>query len=134
MNVNGTIYSKGHVSTTSDRDLKVNLERIPDALRKVEQLTGYTYNRIDRNGERETGLVAQEVQAVLPEVVHRHDAHLSIAYGNMAGIFVESIKALSVKVDALQKEIEFLKAQLNKCLVFVMTPLIKKHVCVPITP
>jgi len=113
MNVNGTIYSKGHVSTTSDRDLKVNLERIPDALRKVEQLTGYTYNRIDRNGERETGLVAQEVQAVLPEVVHRHDAHLSIAYGNMAGIFVESIKALSVKVDALQKEIEFLKAQLN---------------------
>jgi len=110
--VNGRIYSNGHVSTTSDRELKINLERIPEPLEKIQKISGYTYNRIDRGGERETGLVAQEVQAILPEVVFKDDASsfLSIAYGSMAGLFVESIKALTEKVEALQKEVAVLKA------------------------
>jgi hypothetical protein len=112
MNVDGTIYSKGHVSTTSDRTLKTNFEVIQNPLEKIQKISGYTYDRIDRNGERETGLVAQEVQSILPEVVVKNsDDLLSIAYGNMAGLFVESIKALTQKVEDLQKEIEILKSQ-----------------------
>jgi hypothetical protein len=104
----GTVFSKGSFITTSDRAVKVNLEPIPDALDKVTSLTGYTYDRTD-TGKREAGLVAQEVMSVLPEVVNTSEPLMSIAYGNIASLFVEAIKDLKNKVATLEDEVAYLR-------------------------
>ena len=111
-NFGGNVVAAGNVTAYSDRKLKDNLEVIPNALAKVSTLTGYTYDRIDVDGSRQSGLIAQDVQKVLPEVINT-DVHpdtkeetLTVAYGNMVGLLVESIKELNTKVDDLQKQLE----------------------------
>jgi hypothetical protein len=112
VNVNGTVFSQGSFVTTSDKTVKIDLTPIKEPLERVEKINGYTYLRVD-TGKRETGLVAQEVLDILPEVVNASSDSplLSIAYGNMAGLFVEAIKELHTKVQRLEKEVAELKRQ-----------------------
>jgi hypothetical protein len=98
------ITASGTITAFSDRSLKENLNQIPNALEKVQQLTGYTFNRID-SGERQTGLIAQDVQKVLPEAV-MEGKHLSVAYGNLVGLLVEAIKELNAKVTSLEEKLK----------------------------
>lgn len=80
------------------------------ALEKVLNLRGVYYNRISNEDKtREIGVIAQEVQKVLPEVVGESDELLSVSYGNMAGLFIESIKDLKAEIDILKAEIAELK-------------------------
>jgi hypothetical protein len=104
MDMSGNLTMANNVAAYSDRRLKTNLEPITDALEKVQSLTGYTYTRID-NGQRQTGLVAQDVQEVLPEAVMDDGKHLSLAYGNMVGLLVEAIKAQQARIDALERRL-----------------------------
>jgi hypothetical protein len=104
MDMSGNLTMANNVAAYSDRRLKTNLEPITDALEKVQSLTGYTYTRID-NGQRQTGLVAQDVQEVLPEAVMDDGEHLSLAYGNMVGLLVEAIKAQQARIDALERRL-----------------------------
>ena len=96
----GNTTFPGNVTAYSDINLKTDLEVIPDALEKVSQLSGYTYTRKD-TGSRDTGLVAQEVQKVLPEAVIEGE-HLSLAYGNIVGLLVEAIKELKAEIESLK--------------------------------
>jgi hypothetical protein len=58
-------------------------------------LTGYTFDRNDIEAPRQTGVIAQEVQKVLPEaVIENHDGILAVAYGNMMGLMIEGMKEL----------------------------------------
>lgn len=101
----GNTTSTGNVTAYSDIRLKKDIELIPDALDKVCALRGVTYERID-SGERQTGVIAQEVQAVLPEAVMvgaDEDATLSVAYGNLVGLLIEAIKELKAEVDVLKQ-------------------------------
>lgn len=91
----------GNVTAYSDRRLKKDFEVIPNALAKVNTLTGYNFTRLD-SGERHTGLIAQDVQAVLPEAVIENEGHLALAYGNMVGLLVEAIKELKREIDGLK--------------------------------
>lgn len=110
---NGTVYARGSFITTSDRSVKTDLTPIPCALEKVSRLNGYTYYRTD-TGKREAGLVAQEVQRVLPEVVSSIDSPLmSISYGNIACLFVEAIKELKNKIECLEAEVATLKTRFH---------------------
>jgi DNA gyrase/topoisomerase IV subunit A len=96
--------------------LKKDLVKINGALDKVRQLTGFTYTRID-NGERQTGLLAQDVQKVLPEAVIENSDEmktLSVAYGNLAGLLVESIKEVDDKLEAKIKKLEDVIASQQK--------------------
>lgn len=104
----GNFTANGNVTAYSDIRLKKDIRVIPDALAKVEQLSGVTYERID-SGERQTGLIAQEVQKVLPEAVSGDDM-LSVAYGNLVGLLIEAIKELNHKVDKQAREIAELRA------------------------
>lgn len=100
------LYSDGEVTSTSDIRVKRELVVVSDALHKVGALNGYTYKRTDcAANKRCAGLIAQEVQAVLPEVVKEEPdtGLLSIAYGNLACLFVEAIKELHVRVAALER-------------------------------
>ena len=98
LDVDGTIYSSGDVIMFSDERKKTNIETIPNALDKVLQLRGVTFGKLDDSGRRHSGVIAQEVEKVLPEVVYTaEDGTKSVAYGNMIGILIEAIKELAQK-------------------------------------
>ncbi len=96
----GSIVASGNITAYSDINLKTDLVKISSALDKVSQLTGYTFTRKD-TGERQVGLIAQDVQKVLPEAVLDGE-HLSLAYGNLVGLLVEAIKELKSEIDSLK--------------------------------
>jgi hypothetical protein len=99
----GDFTATGNVTAYSDIRVKVNIAVIPDALNKVQQLSGYTFDRTDSRTPRQSGVIAQEVQLVLPEVVvANNEGHLSVAYGNMVGLLIEAIKELKDEVDELK--------------------------------
>jgi hypothetical protein len=110
------IWTSGNVTAYSDIRVKTNLEVIPNALEKVKQLNGYTFDRTDvkydEDGEplvpiRQTGVVAQEVLKVLPEAVTGDEEnHYSVAYGNMVGLLIEAIKEQQAQIDELKSRLE----------------------------
>lgn len=97
----GNFTATGNVTANSDIRLKTDLTKIEGALEKVCAINGYTYTRKD-TGARQTGVVAQEVQKVLPEAVMDNGEHFSVAYGNMVGLLIEAIKELKAEVDQLK--------------------------------
>ena len=102
----GSILAAGDIAAFSDERLKTNITKIDDALNKVQQLNGYTFDRIDIEGSRQTGVIAQEVLKVLPEAVFgTEDSTYSVAYGNMIGLMIEAIKELNAKVEDLQNQL-----------------------------
>ena len=99
--VSGAITAGGNITAFSDARLKENVETIEGALDKVSQMRGVMY---DKDGERGTGVIAQEMQQVMPEVVMdsgRGD-YLSVAYGNIVGVLIESIKELKAEIEELK--------------------------------
>jgi len=99
-----TLTAVGDITAFSDIRLKTNLQTIPDAIAKVMSLTGYTYERTD-TGVRQTGVIAQEVQRVLPEAVFDTGETLSVAYGNMVGLLIEAIKQQQGQIKELREEL-----------------------------
>ena len=96
----GVVTAPNFVSS-SDARLKSDVETIVDALALVSALRGV---RFTMDGSRQIGVIAQEVEAVLPEVV-RADAdtgQLSVAYGNITGLLIEAVKELSARVAELE--------------------------------
>jgi hypothetical protein len=101
---NGVVTGSDIVAT-SDARVKTDLVRIENALDKVEQLAGYTFKRTDlpEDHARMTGLIAQDVDKVLPEAVVEADGKLSVSYGSMMGLIVEAINELRAEVQELKK-------------------------------
>ena len=98
LDVNGTIYASGDLIAFSDERKKTNIEPIPNALEKVLQLRGVTFDKIDGDDRRHAGVIAQEVEKVLPEVVYTDkDGMKSVAYGNVIGLLIEAIKEIKEK-------------------------------------
>lgn len=109
LHADGAITSNADITafnSASDRKLKENIERIDNALDKVGTLAGYTFNYKGRE-EKMSGLMADEVSEVLPEVVYEFDGeNKAIRYGNMMGLIVEAINELRVDVEYLREKIE----------------------------
>ena len=110
------IWTSGNVTAYSDIAVKTNLVRIPNALEKVCSINGYTYERTDYIKDledpeapdvlRQAGVVAQEIEKVLPEVVSGKDGNKAVAYGNIVALLIESIKELKDEVDELKKQLK----------------------------
>ena len=107
---NGNFISPGDVTAFSDIRLKDNILPINNALDKVSQITGITYTLKDSSDKkRHTGVIAQEVEKVLPEaVLYNNDDEktMSVAYGNMVGLLIEAIKELKQEIVELKKKIQ----------------------------
>jgi len=100
--VTGKIYASDDIVAFSDARYKRDISPIADSLNKVRSLVGVLYT--DSNGNRKTGLLAQDVQTVLPEAVSTDEAgNLALAYGNLVGLLVEAVKELTTRVHELEK-------------------------------
>lgn len=95
LSVAGSITSSGAITAYSDARLKSDVVQITDALDLVQNLRGVKYIK---NGVREIGVIAQEIETVLPEVVLDGE-YKSVAYGNIIAVLIEAIKELNKKVD-----------------------------------
>ena len=90
------------IRTPSDVKLKENITPIAGALSKVLNLNGVYYEWSDSarfGSQQEVGFIAQEVQAVVPEVVRGGGDYLSLNYGNLTAVLAGAIKELNGKVD-----------------------------------
>ncbi|MDA8817089.1 tail fiber domain-containing protein, partial [Alphaproteobacteria bacterium] len=96
----------GNVTAYSDKRLKEEIKVIENAVEKVKEIRGVTYKDIETKINR-TGVIAQEVEKVLPEAVTKHEetGMLSVAYGNMVGLLIESVKELTERVETLEKKL-----------------------------
>jgi hypothetical protein len=114
--VRSNIYAGGDIYAyyTSDETLKTNIVKIDSALAKVNSLEGITFNWNEVAEEklqkdvnvREAGVIAQQVQAVLPEVVKtREDGTLAVKYEQMVPLLIEAIKELTSQVKDLQNQL-----------------------------
>jgi hypothetical protein len=109
----GNLTATGNVSAFSDSRLKNDVLRITDPLSKIQKIGGYTFTRKDlAQNVRYAGVIAQEVREVLPEVVQEEkNGFLSVSYGNMAALFVESIKELAAQVAELTEKVQTLASR-----------------------
>ncbi|MFL1896776.1 tail fiber domain-containing protein [Aquimarina sp. 2-A2] len=102
----GALSIDGALSQNSDIRLKENITPITNALSKVKGLNGVTYNKIGET-KNEIGLIAQNVQDFVPEVITERDDEmktLTVAYQNLVGLLVEAIKELELRVEVLENK------------------------------
>lgn len=113
--VGGSIYASGNITAfygaPSDARLKENVRTIENALDKVKQISGVLYDwtaEAQPKGlaKEDTGVIAQDVQKVLPEVVTTTaDGFLGVRYEKLAGLIIEAIKELSDQVEDIKKKL-----------------------------
>ena len=109
--ITGALAVDGNITAyyTSDINLKDNIRPIESALFKVQQINGVTFDwnekssKIQQDKGHDVGLIAQEVEKVLPEVVVlRPDGIMAIQYEKVVPLLVESIKELTKRVEELE--------------------------------
>ena len=92
--VSGTLTAT-EVTATSDERLKSDIKTIDNALDKVMNMRGVSFTK---QAEKGIGVIAQEVEKIIPEVVHTNE-YKSVAYGNLVGVLIEAIKDLKQELD-----------------------------------
>ncbi len=113
----GNIVATGEIVSYTETKLKKNIEPIDNALNIIEGLRGMRYDwRRDEFKEyrlpegRQVGFLAEDVEAVLPEIVrHDNNGHGMVAYNKITVVLVEAIKELRAENDELRKRIEQLE-------------------------
>jgi len=99
-----------NLTQTSDERLKENIQTVSAALDKVMQLRGVSFDWRD-GPDSGLGVVAQEVEAVVPEMVHTgDDGYKSVRYSQISALLIEAMKEQQAHIEALEAEVETLKA------------------------
>jgi hypothetical protein len=106
LNVAGSIVAAGNVTAYSDIRVKANVETIPSALNKIDHIRGVTYTRtdLDDKEQRYAGVIAQEIEAVLPEAVRDLGNIKAVDYNATIALLIEAVKELSLKVKTLEEK------------------------------
>jgi len=101
-------------ATFSSRRWKTNIQTLHDALAKIEQLRGVSYD-LKANGQHEVGVIAEEVGAVVPEVVtwekNGKDAQ-SVDYGRLTALLIEATKEQQALIQRQQEQIKVQQEQI----------------------
>ncbi len=99
--------------STSDQRLKENVTPIENALEKVKTLTGVEFDWKEETAHvhgyhgHDVGIIAQDVQAVLPEAVRTNDSgYLSVRYEKMIALLIEANKELAARVELLEQKLK----------------------------
>ena len=110
----GDFHADGDViaystTTPSDERLKENVKVIENPLEKLDQLRGVTFDWIDREDKRSGGIIAQELEKVMPELVREvdslknEDSFKAVDYNGLIGLLIEAVKELSDKCNNCKK-------------------------------
>ena len=102
-NFEGSVTASADVIAYSDARLKENVKTLDG--NKVLQMRGVSFDRKD-TGVSSSGVIAQELQKVAPELVSDDDGTLGVAYGNLTGYLIEAIKEQQKQIDELKKIIK----------------------------
>lgn len=102
--VQGSIMATGNVTSLSDARAKADVLPIERALERVSALSGYTF---EMAGQRRTGLLSQEMQAVIPELFV--DSSMSIAYENAVALAIEALREIAAKLISLRERLRSLQ-------------------------
>lgn len=94
----GNLVATGNVTAFSDKDLKSGVKTISGALDLVCSMRGVSFTRKD-TGDQSVGVIAQEMEEVLPQVVIHEGKYKSVNYGAIVGPLIEAIKELRAIVD-----------------------------------
>ena len=105
----GNLVAGGTVTANSDKKLKTDIRTIENALDKVLSLRGVEFTRID-TGDNQIGVIAQEVEEIIPEVVYPKSAPdyetKSVAYANLVGLLIEAVKEQNQRIVELERKLE----------------------------
>jgi hypothetical protein len=111
LNVAGSIVAAGNVTAYSDIRVKDNVENITDAIGKLNQIRGVTYTRTDLDDKqrRFAGVIAQEIEQVLPEAVFDNGKVKAVDYNATIALLIEAVKEQQGQINELKLTIEQLK-------------------------
>jgi hypothetical protein len=110
-NDGANLVSSGSITATeflysSDARLKDNITRLTGALDKVKDLEGVSFNW-KKDGQPEIGLIAQEVEKTMPElVVTGSDGLKAVKYGNVVALLIEAVKEQQAEIDTLKAQVK----------------------------
>ena len=100
----GTFTASGDVVAFSDEKLKDNIQTLDGS--KVFDMRGVSFNRNDQDSKLSSGVIAQELEDIAPELIHEsEDGTKGVAYGNTVGYLIEAIKLLKAEVDDLKRQL-----------------------------
>ena len=104
-NTTGGILSSTVFTSTSDITKKTNIQNIKNAVDLTKQINGVKFDWKE-NGTSSAGVIAQEVEKVLPEIVHANDEGIkSVNYNGVVGLLVEAIKEQQQEINSLKEMI-----------------------------
>ena len=93
----------GDVNSTSDINLKKDIEVVDSSTEMLNQLRGVKFTWKE-NDEKSVGVIAQEVEAILPELVKGEEGDKSVNYSGLVGVLIEAVKELSARVEELENK------------------------------
>jgi len=104
LQVNGNVLANGFYYSSDER-LKENIVQIDNAISIVESLEGVSFNWKE-NGEESIGLIANDVEKILPEIVSTdNQGYKSIQYANLVAVLIEAVKEQQKQIDELQEKL-----------------------------
>ena len=95
-------------NSTSDINLKENVKIIDNAVDKVNSISGITFNWKETK-KPSAGVIAQEVEKVLPEIVHENDGNKTLNYNGLIGLLIEAVKEQQEEINNLKTRLERLE-------------------------
>ena len=112
---NGSIQYSGSITDVSDKRLKENIVKIDNSISKIQNIDGVYFNMIGSD-KRELGVLAQDVQKVLPEsvnVIDVENGYLGVDYISLVPVLIEAVKEQQIQIENLEKELQDLKYLTN---------------------
>jgi hypothetical protein len=97
----GTLTVGGDLNSGSDERLKKNIETIENALETIENLRGVRFNWKE-SGRPSLGVIAQELEEVIPELVSG-DENKTVTYNGLIAVVIEALKELNERVKVLEE-------------------------------
>ncbi len=101
VDVDGTFTSSGDVVAYSDERLKTDVQTLDGS--KVYNMRGVSFTKDNKKG---SGVIAQELEKIAPELVNNNSQFKAVAYGNITGYLIEAIKELKSEIEQLKKQIK----------------------------
>jgi hypothetical protein len=103
LNIYGNIGITGNLLTTSDERIKTNIKTIENGLDTILKCRGVHFNYLETSNKNEIGVIAQEIEKVIPEIVETNkNGFKNVNYLSLIGFLIEAIKDLNNKINYIR--------------------------------